>query len=120
MRQIKFRGWDATGQKGWVYGDLVHNQKVTMTGLEPRVMIGGYEVIPESIGQFTGILDRNGKEIYEGDKVFVSKYGVCCVKWNKGRCQFELCNFEGYYFNTLCELCGSLYEVIGNLYNNLP
>ena len=49
-RVIKFRGWDATGQKGWVYGDLVHNQKVTKEGLEPRVMVGGYEVIPESVG----------------------------------------------------------------------
>lgn len=32
-RIIKFRGWDATGQKGWVYGDLYHNKKITRTGL---------------------------------------------------------------------------------------
>ena len=52
--EYKFRGFDATGQKGWVYGDLVHNQKVTRTGLEPRVMVGGYEVVSESVGLFTG------------------------------------------------------------------
>lgn len=34
-----FRGWDATGQHGWVYGDLVHNKKITETGLEDRVMV---------------------------------------------------------------------------------
>ncbi|WP_176780575.1 YopX family protein [Prevotella sp. tc2-28] len=63
----KFRGWDATGNKGWVYGDLVHNQKITKTGLEPRVMVGGYEVVPESVGLWTGRKDSNGKDIFVGD-----------------------------------------------------
>lgn len=65
--EYKFRGWDAIGQKGWVYGDLVHNQKVTATGLEPRVMVGGYEVVPESVGLYTEKKDCDGREIYEGD-----------------------------------------------------
>lgn len=63
----KFRGWDAVGDKGWVYGDLVHNQKVTETGLEPRVMVGGYEVVPESVGLCTGLKDEKNEEVYEGD-----------------------------------------------------
>lgn len=81
----KFRGFDIVGGKGWVYGDLTHNQKVTKTGLEPRTMVGGYEVSDESVGLFTGIKDDNGTEIYEGDIISVSFEGhylfTATVKW---------------------------------------
>lgn len=59
MRTIKFRGKDVFTD-AWRYGDLVHNQKVTTTGLEPRTMVCGYEVNPETVGQFTNLKDSKG------------------------------------------------------------
>ena len=51
----------------WVTGDLIHNKRVTTTGLEPRTMVGGYEVDPDTVGQFSGITDSQGQRIFDGD-----------------------------------------------------
>jgi len=70
MRTIKFRGLRFDG-KGWVCGHYYDDeiQSFIISG------INTYEVIPESIGQFTGLIDVDGKEIYEGDTVYLSGKG---------------------------------------------
>lgn len=127
MRTILFRGYDAIGNKGWVYGDLVHNQRVTVTGLQPRVMVGGYEVLENTVGQFTGLMDKNGKKIFEGDifcrgkKMKASKfpYHVCYQNGSwvgidvNGQWIALINEPETPYSDVL-----SYIEVIGNMHEN--
>lgn len=69
QREIIFRG-QRVDNKEWVYGDLIHLEK----DFKKIVIIlhwtdddNSSEVIPETVGQFTGIEDEKGNKIYEGD-----------------------------------------------------
>lgn len=126
MRTIKFRGKRLDNGE-WVYGDYhcragnVH----TIIEMEPdedgKVCYALNQVIPDTVGQFTGLTDQNGEEIYEGDIVandFGNAYIVnMAVEWCADG-YWALHEIDGddtmhFVADYLKEI-----EVIGNIHDN--
>ena len=110
-REIKFRG-KRLDNGDWVYGYLVViNERSYIFNDDVRK-----NVDPATVAQYTGLKDKNGKEIYEGDildvnflshktkvKYVMDSFMACCK------------NYPNEYLYHVCSEC----QVIGNLHDNL-
>lgn len=119
MRELKFRVWDKLEQRfitcdeGY-QGHYVLSLKGEFHNLQNGS--GGKECV---VQQYTGLKDRNGKEIYEGDIFKGGNYKWDAVEFRNGQFQVNLIGARGFTLDELC--CDSDLqrpEVIGNIFEN--
>lgn len=122
MREILFRGKRVDNGE-WVYGYFVKMLwEYSIIPLEDENTV--YPVVSETVGQYTGVTDKNGKKIFEGDIIEVdSIYGTIQTKPIRFEIEWE--ESSGFYPLTVyrdggdCFIDTDYCEVIGNIHDNL-
>ena len=132
MREIIFRGKRLDNGE-WAYGSLfvgfkkcyICPEAIAMYNFDGALCLGGFiEVDPSTVGQYTGLKDKHGKKIFEGDilgsrydNLYLDDVAIEVVKWFRNGWYIQQ---ENNLPDALCEYGVLPYsEVIGNIHDNL-
>ena len=125
MREILFRGKRiSTGEwvEGWYEPPVKwdgHSFGTTIAYKCSEGYLDDAEVDPTTVGQYTGLQDKNGHRIFEGDIIHTDRYGgrTYVVIFDDDLCAFVGLVYGSNIFVTF-EGDGEQYEVIGNIHDN--
>jgi uncharacterized phage protein (TIGR01671 family) len=128
MKEILFRGKTLTGR--WVEGAYYKQEEFYGDKEDAHIIITSKENLtydqalefaictPETVGQFVGLTDKNGKKIFEGDIVFISGdvNETCVCIWEEDNFDYEFENETMSIY--ICGVHKDEVEVIGNIHDN--
>lgn len=127
QRQILFKA-KRTDNGKWVEGYICKHPSPVQVGecspwyihvppIDPDDNGGVYNVDPETVCQYTGLTDKNGKKAFENHKLYdPHENRIFVIKWDKELAAFVLMDDEGWMKKDIARL--HYCEIIGNIYDN--